>query len=212
MPRISRGLLVALAAITVIAGVAVACGDDDADSSSNTSQETIDAVNARMQRNEMLFAVVHMRTLGLHAMDESLAEGTIESSFSGNTQTAVRLFALTDWDPSLAADAEELRGHAVDLLQALRDEDVDAAAAAAKALHDGEHDFSNEVWAILAADLPADAGGVEAHDDGGETPAAGETAEGGDHSDDETPAAGATEEGDDHSEDEGDEPESEATP
>jgi hypothetical protein len=209
MPRISRGLIAAFAAITVIAGIAVACGDDDADSSSNTSQETIDAVNARMQRNEMLFAVVTMRSLGLHDMDESLAAGTIESSFSGNTRTAIRLFALTDWDPSLAADAEELRGHAVDLLKALEDEDVDAAAAAAKELHDGEHDFSNEVWAILAADLPADAGGVEAHDD---EPAAGETAEGDGHSDDETPAAGATEEGDDHSEDEGEEPDSEATP
>jgi hypothetical protein len=67
-------------------------------------------------------------------------------------------------------------------------------------LHEGWHDFSDEVWGVLVADLPEDAGGVPPHDEeGSETPAAGET-----------PADGAEE--DDHSEDEDSTPEEEATP
>jgi hypothetical protein len=180
------------AALLSTMAFAAACSDDG--ETGNTAQQSdIDTLNARVERLDMMHGIIGLSKLGLHDMDESLAEGTIESSFSGNTRTAIRLLALTEWSGDLDTDAETVEGHAVDLLRALADEDVDAAADAAAALHDSEHDFSNEVWAVLAADLAHDAGGVEAHDEG-ETPAAGET-DAGDHSEDaadETPAADAS--------------------
>lgn len=187
MFRIKHAVIAA--ALLSAMALAAACSDD-ANTDSSAQQSDIDALNARIERLDMMHAVIGLSKLGLHDMDESLAAGTIESSFSSNTRTAIRLLALTEWPSDLAADADTVEGHAVDLLKALADEDVDAASDAATALHDGEHDFSDEVWAILAADLPADAGGVEAHDESGETPAAGETA-GADHDEEaeETPAA-----------------------
>jgi hypothetical protein len=183
--------------VSVVALAGAAC-NDDADSNSSASQAEITEVSNRIQRNEMLYALTTLSTLGLHAMDESLAEGTIDSSFARNTRTAIRMFALTNWDATLQEDAETLRGHAVDLLAALNDEDVEAAADAAHELHEGEHDFSDAAWAIVAKDLPPDAGGVEEHE---EEPAGTPGAEG-------TPSASTTEAADDH----GEEPTTEATP
>lgn len=165
-------------AIAAVASVfATACGDDTkkADSSSSASQASVEQLSARVQRNEMLFASVTLASLPLHAMDESLAEGKAESNFVPAARSAVRIFALTEWDPTLKADAETLRGHAVDLLKALDDGDVDAAKDPAHELHEGAHDFSDKVWAIVAKDLPEDAGGVAPHDEEEATPAAGTT-------------------------------------
>ena len=164
--------IVALAAMLV-----AACGDDTkpADSSSSASQANFEQLSARVQRNEMLFASVTLGSLPLHAMDESLAEGTAESTFVPAARSAVRIFALTDWDPSLKAEAEQVHGHAVDLLKALDEGDLDAAKDPAHELHESYHDFSDKVWAIVAKDLPADAGGVAPHDDEEATPAAATT-------------------------------------
>ena len=129
----------------------------------------------------MLFASVSLASLPLHAMDESLAAGKAESTFVPAARSAVRIFALTDWDPSLKTEAEQLRGNAVDLLKALNDGNLDAAKDPAHQLHETYHDFSDKVWAIVAKDLPADAGGVSPHDDAeattgtNTTPAAGAT-------------------------------------
>lgn len=190
------------AALLSVMAIAVACGDD-AETDSSAQQSDVEALNARVERVEMMHAVIGLSKLGLHDMDVALQEGTIESSFSGNTRTAIRLLALTEWSPEFEDDAAAVEGHAVDLLRALEDEDLDAASAAALELHDTEHDFSAAVWAVLAADLAPDAGGVESHGDGDDAPADSDTeddghdgddTEDGGHDDDaaETPAADAT--------------------
>lgn len=195
MARFKHVLMAAAFAPLVILS-AVAC-DDETNTESSASQGSIDAVTLRVQRDEMMYANLTIDSLELHPMSEALAEGTIETTFAPRTRTAIRLYALTDWDDSLAADAATLRGHAVDLLQALADEDIEAAAAASDELHDGQHEFSEAVWAVLAADLPADAGGVEDHEETPEpsgseetesTPDATETQA----SDDSTPEAAVT--------------------
>ncbi len=171
----TTSIIIAIVAVTSV--VAAACGDDtkNADSSSTASQASVEQLSARVQRNEMLFASVTIGALPLHAMDESLAEGTAESTFVPAARSAVRIFALTDWDPSLKTEADTLHGHAVDLLKALDAGDVDAAKDPAHELHEGYHDFSDKVWAIVTKDLPPDAGGVSPHDEEAATPAAGTT-------------------------------------
>jgi hypothetical protein len=184
-------------ALLAALGIFAAACDDDAESQNNAQQSDVDRLtqsinelNTRVSRDEMMYAILQINSLGLHDMDEGLKAGTIESSYAPNTRTAVRLLALTGWTPDLKPEADTLHGHAVDLLKALEDEDIDAASAAATELHEGAHQFTDKVWAVVAADLPPDAGGVAAHDDEEEgTPAAGETPSG-DHA--ETPAAGAT--------------------
>jgi hypothetical protein len=167
-------------ALVAAAGLAAAgCSSDDtskpASGSSTASQASVDDLNARIQRNEMMFALFNLSALPLHAMDESIAAGTIETTYVPNARSAVRLLALTNWDSTLKAEAEIIRGHAVDLLKALDDGNVDAAKDPAHELHEGYHDFSDKAWAIVAKDLPPDAGGVPAHDDGEATPASGAT-------------------------------------
>jgi hypothetical protein len=189
-------VLLAVALIGALGIFAAAC-DDDAESQNNAQQsdvdrltQSIDELNTRISHDEMMYAILQINSLGLHDMDEGLRDGTIESSYAPNTRTAVRLLALTGWTPDLKPEADEVHGHAVDLLKALENEDIDAASAAATELHEGAHQFTDKVWAVVAADLPADAGGVEPHDEEEEgTPAAGETPSG-DHA--ETPAAGVT--------------------
>ena len=185
MPTIKRWLL-AVAAVSMLGLTAAACDDDDgAESGTNASQQAVDAVSARVQRNEQMFALVSLSKLELHGMDESLADGMVETSFVPNTRAAVRLLALTDWDTSVDADATAVHEHAVALLKALEAEDLDAASNAAHELHEGAHDLDRAVWAIIAKDLPPDAGGPQPEDEeSAETPAADHGAE--------TPEAAAT--------------------
>ena len=155
--------------------------------SSTASQASVDDLSARIQRNEMIFAAFNLAALPLHDIDTGLAAGKAESTDVPNARAAVRLFALTNWDSSLKVEAETLRGHAADLLKALDDGDIEKAKDPAHQLHEGWHDFSDKLWAVLAKDLPADAGGVSAHSTDDTTPAAGSTASMGT-----TPQAGAT--------------------
>jgi hypothetical protein len=156
-----------IAIVGVASILATACGSDtkNADSSSTASQASIEQLSARVQRNEMLFASVTLSSIPLHAIDESIAEGKAETTFVPTVRSVVRIFALTDWDASLKAEAEQIHGHAVDLLKALSDGDLAAAKDPSRELHEGYHQFADKVWAIVAKDLPADAGGVSQHDD-----------------------------------------------
>jgi len=180
-------VLLSGALVLGLALAGAACTDDDgAESNSNASQQSVDDISARVQRNEMMHAIIELDSLGLHDMDETLnGTGEIDPSFAPKARTAVRLLALTDWG-SHQADADAAHEQAVALLQALEDEDVEAAADAASGLHDLEHDLSAAVWNELAADLPPDAGGPQEHDGGSRTPEPGATEA---HDEPETPAA-----------------------
>jgi hypothetical protein len=171
MPRKAS---IVVAVVALVAALAAAC-TDEADSESSASQESVEQISARVQRNEMITALLAIGALPLHDMDVAIADGTVESNFIPDTREALRLLALTDWAPALAADADALRRQAADLLAALRDDDVAAAAEPAAALHEGWHQFEGEAWNVVAADLPADEGGPEEDDHGDEEPADGMT-------------------------------------
>jgi hypothetical protein len=206
MPRTA---LVVLAVVALIGALTAAC-TDNADSESSASQESVEQVMARVQRNEMITTLLTIGDIPLHDMDESIAAGTIESNFIPDTREALRLLALTEWDSALADDAEAIRASAAELLAALRDGDVDAAAEPSAALHEGWHQFESDAWDVITADLPPGEGGPEPeeddHGEGGMTPTADETP--GDDHGGETPAADATD--DDHGDDAP--PEAESTP
>jgi hypothetical protein len=187
--------LIAAVLLPILGLAAVACDDDNsnsADGSSNASQQSVDELSLKVQRNEEMQALLTLSGLGLHGMDESLAAGTIDTTFRGKARTAIRVLALTDWEQQFSGDAATLQGHATDLYKALGDEDVEKAATAAHELHEAEHDFDDAVWAVLAAELPADAGGVEEEHEADETPEAGSTPADDHGNNSETPEAEAT--------------------
>jgi hypothetical protein len=160
------GLIVALAA------VAAACDDNNSDNANaanggnNPSNETVAALEERMQRNEMMYAIILIDGLGLHGMDEEIAAGELQFYHTPATRTLIRLLALTDWSDELQADAEALREEAIALLTALRDGDAEAAAPHAHEVHEDAHDFSDAVWEVLAGHIPADEGGPAGHGHG----------------------------------------------
>lgn len=169
-------IAVALFSMLALAVAGAACSDDEpntVDGSSNVSQETVDQLNERMERNEMLLAYISIGNIPLHAIDETLngEGGAIEESFTPDVREFVRLMALTDWNDELAAEAETVRQTGLDLLAALEDADVEAAKPLATEVHEGSHDFQEKVFAHVAEGLPPEEGGPEPHDEEEGTPA-----------------------------------------
>jgi|CXWL01.1.fsa_nt_gi hypothetical protein len=123
----------------------IACSGDEAETDSSAAQGDVAAIGDRIERNEIMFALVEIGSIPLHDMNEAIAEGRIESDFIPDTRKALRLLALTDWG-SLQAQADELTTSGSLLLAALRDNDVEAAKEPAASLHEGWHDFSVAAW------------------------------------------------------------------
>lgn len=168
-----RALIFAFAGIAILA-TAAACSDNEADSNSTAQQSDIEATNARVQRNEMLWAMTGLGALELHDMDESISAGTVEDSFIPTARSAIRYLGLTNWSADLEDDAQALEDHAVALVAALEDDDIEAAKDPAHELHEGMHEFLETAWAEVGADLPPEAG-TQPHSDEEGTPAADST-------------------------------------
>ncbi len=173
---------VAGVAILGFALLAAACSSDSkqADSSSSASQASIDELTQRVQRNEMLNAWVTISALPIHDLDEELQSGTIDSKYVPTLRTLIRVLALTDWTNDIKPEMTSYHDDAVKLFQAMNaGKSADDLKEMSNALHEHQHEFPSTVGNVIAAGLPADAGGPEAaHDDAssGATPAADSTA------------------------------------
>ena len=187
--RIFTRTIIAAIALPALVLAAAACGDDD-DTAGNSAalQASITALQAdiaesstRVQRNEMLQALVTIDGLRLHEIDETLneADGAIDPTFVPRTRLFVRMQSLTNWPDELAAEGQDVIADAVELLKALEDGDAQAAKGPATAVHEGSHEFNEQAWNIVMEGLPAAAGGpeVDEEEEGSETPEAGETPE-----------------------------------
>lgn len=190
---------------------ATACSDDSTESNSSAQQSDIEAANARVQRNEVMFALKIIGDLPLHDMDESINAGEIGDDYLPNAREVVYITAVTNWPAELEEGATAVQDAAIALVDALDAGDAEAAKQPSTDLHDAWHDFEHEAvaWTAEGSDVPTQAGLEDDHSGGATTPAAdatpgaettpaaeGTAAEGENHSEDETPGA----EGDDHSE------------
>lgn len=168
-----RGVLLVCAA-GVLTLTAAACGDDDADSSSSAQQGDVDAIEARIQRNEILFTLKGWADLQLHEIDESINAGEVPEDALPRARLAIRYTELTEWPTELQEGADGVTAAAVALVTALDAGDTEAAKQPATDLHDAWHDFNEVAWAEIGGDLPPEAG-IEADHEGSETPTAEET-------------------------------------
>lgn len=135
LPR--RLTLAALLTILTLGAAlsAVACGDSD--SGSSAEPEVINALNI-------------LDKAGLHDIDTQIGTNkTIPSNASTTFQQLQTVTLLTEWPTKdLQTQAKALAAIFGEAAAATdgANPDMAAAAAASKKAHDGEHDFSHEVW------------------------------------------------------------------
>ena len=157
--------LLGLSVALVVMIVGTACSGDSstkpAGGSSNASQASVDTLSASLQLTDMKYAAITIAGLPLHEMDTSAQAGKIDGKYIPTARTLVRILALTDWTPELKDDAAKFHDAAVVLLKALDGGSIDAVKAASQAVHEHWHMFPGAIWAVVAKDLPADAGGPE---------------------------------------------------
>jgi hypothetical protein len=155
------GLAVALAAMIIGTACSGDSGTKPAVGSSNASQASVDTLSTSLQLTDMKYAAITIAGLPLHEMDTAAQSGKIDGKYIPTARTLVRVLALTDWTPGLKDDAAKFHDDAVTLLKALDGGTIDAVKAASQAVHEQWHMFPGAVWAVVAKDLPADAGGPE---------------------------------------------------
>jgi len=160
--RLSTGALVLAAAAAVVVAAA-ACGGNDAKSESSASQGGIDQLASRVQRNEMLNAVIVISGLPEHEMDSAAQSGKIDNKYVPTARMLVRMTALTDWSRDLAPGAKNMHDECLILLTALdAGKDAGAIKPLSQSCHEEWHMFTDEAWNVVAKELPSDAGGPRA--------------------------------------------------
>jgi hypothetical protein len=105
-------------------------------------------------------AVYLLDTAGLHDLDVRLnEEQVIEASDAGSVARVARLLSAVDWPDELAEDAAALGDVLTELAEALRNDDLEAAAPLATEAHETQHDFSHaaEDWLGETLGIPAEA-------------------------------------------------------
>ncbi len=151
MKHISRRmpLLALFASLLVLAALAgAACGGDDDSGGGNA--EVINAINI-------------MDKAGLHDLDTQISTNkTIPSNASTTFQQLQSVALLTEWPTKdLETKAKALAAIFGEAAAATGASTPDMAKAgeASKKAHDGEHDFSHEVWEHLYEEAGVTAGG-----------------------------------------------------
>ncbi len=179
MATIHRALILGAVVASVAAAVllAAACGGDEAKTDSSAQQSDVQALQDRIQRNEMLYTNIDLQALPIHEMNETIVnDGRAEGTFLPTTRTLIRIVGLTNWSATLQPDATAMQDHAIALVRALEDGDMETAKTASTSMHDAWHQFTVKVWAEIGGELPPEAGTTSDDDDHeSTTPAAGET-------------------------------------
>ena len=154
--------IIIAAILSIVAVFAAACGSDtkSAVSSSSASQQSIDDLTARVQRDEMLNAWVTISNMPLHDLDTELQGGKIDGKYVPTLRTLIRILTLTDWSSDLKQFTTNMHDDAVALYRGLNNgEEASALKDRSAAMHVDGDAFGATVGNVVAKDLPADAGG-----------------------------------------------------
>jgi hypothetical protein len=105
------------------------------------------------------YALITLDELPLHEMDEAAQGGTIDPEFAPAVRTLVRILSLTDWLPELEEGAAALHEQAVELLEAIESGEVENVREPAAAVHESTHEFTDEGWEVVGANVAESGGG-----------------------------------------------------
>ncbi len=140
----------------------------NAAASSTAAQSSVDALTARVQRDEMLNAWVTVSALPIHDLDATLQGGKIDGKYVPALRTLIRVLALTDFSPAIKPAAQQLHDDAVALFQALNaGKDAATVSPMSAKVHAESDKFDPALGSEVAKDLPVDAGGPVSTPPGG---------------------------------------------
>jgi uncharacterized membrane-anchored protein YhcB (DUF1043 family) len=116
------------------------------------------AVGAQEQMFQVTIAAYLLDTAGFHAIDERLnQEGVIDPGDAGVVNRVNRVLGATSWPEDLQAQVDSLRATLDTYVEALANDDVEAAKPLATQAHELQHDLSHAVESWLGGG----SGGVE---------------------------------------------------
>jgi hypothetical protein len=154
-------LLASLAAL--ISTFGAACGGSStktANGATSVSQQSVDQLTTRVQRDEMLNAWVAISNLPVHDLDVTLQGGKIDGKYVPTLRTLIRLLALTEFTPAVQPAAMQLHDDAVSLSTAMNSGQEPARLQSMSTTVHNEYDkFAPALGNEVAKDLPANAGG-----------------------------------------------------
>lgn len=144
-------------------------------------QERLERLEAELLVQGPLTALRFLEAGGFHAMDEALAQGEMDPRYEETVRTTAAVVGAVAWPEELREPVEAFLAAANELVGALREEDVDAAAEAAAGAHDAQHVLSQTIVAYAGDDVQdsgeSDAGAAAVDDASAEIPEGAERVE-----------------------------------
>ena len=132
-------LAVAFGALLALGFLVSAACSDGGDSDASRDAQVLNAINI-------------LDKAGLHEIDESIKDKKeIPANARTTAQQLQAVTAITEWPDDLQSQADALAKIFEELAAALDGDNPDMAKAAdaSRKAHDGQHDFSHEVWKHL---------------------------------------------------------------
>jgi hypothetical protein len=158
-----RRIMLLASVAALMSTLAAACGGSStkpANGATSVSQQSVDQLTARIQRDEMLHAWVAISNLPVHDLDVTLQGGKIDGKYVPTLRTLIRLLALTEFTPAVQPTATQLHDDAVSLFTAMNSGLEPAKLQTMSMTVHNEFDkFSPALGDEVAKDLPANAGG-----------------------------------------------------
>lgn len=150
MTRFRFKAAIAFGALLTVAGsmlLAAACSSSDkADATPSTT--ATEASNATSNAPAVISAINILDNAGLHEFDQSIAGGTVPPTAQNTVTHLLAVLKLTPWPDDLKDQAANMTSVMQTYVQQLNTNtpDMTALAKASHNAHEGEHDFSHDVW------------------------------------------------------------------
>lgn len=142
---------IALGALTIVSGsmlLAAACSSSDKADATPSTTATTQAPNSTSDAPAVIAAINILDNAGLHGFDESIAGGTIPPTAQTVVTKLVATLKLTPWPDALKSQATNMTAALQTYVDQLNTNspDMTTLGTAAHNAHEGEHDFSHDVW------------------------------------------------------------------
>jgi hypothetical protein len=143
---------VAVGALAIVGGsmlLAAACSSSD--KADATPSATVAATQANTPASDapaVISAINILDNAGLHGFDQSIAGGTVPPTAQNVVTHLLAIVKLTPWPDALKTQASNMAGVFQTYVQQLNTNtpDMTKLATASHNAHEGEHDFSHDVW------------------------------------------------------------------
>jgi hypothetical protein len=127
--------------------IAAACSSSD-DANATLSATATQATSATADAPAVISAINILDSAGLHEFDQSIAGGAVPPTAQTVVTHLLAVLKLTPWPDALKSQAANMTTAISTYVNQLNANtpDMKALGTAAHTAHEGEHDFSHDVW------------------------------------------------------------------